>query len=176
VTEKNTTVSGHPSSVDLFMANEDLIYRITKAVYGRLGGAADEQTVEQLVTDLYREVEPFLGANGTSYSPYQSVQSSGIASQRQEGSSDRMIISVFGVDHPGIVAGVSQILADADCSIVDINQTVVQGKFAMVIIANTSRAPESATELKERLRSEGEKLGVRIYAQREDLFNAMHRI
>ncbi|MBA3569052.1 MAG: ACT domain-containing protein [Pyrinomonadaceae bacterium] len=87
-----------------------------------------------------------------------------------------MVISVFGVDHPGIVASVAQILAEADCSIVDINQTVVQGKFAMVIITDTSRARESATELKERLRLEGEKLGVRIYAQREDLFNAMHRI
>jgi len=159
------------------MPNEDLIYRLTKAVYSRLGGTADEQTVEQLVTDLYREVEPFLGANGTSYPSSQSFSPSrGLAPQSEAGSSDRMIISVFGVDHPGIVAGVAQILAEAGCSIVDINQTVVQGKFAMVIIANTSRARESATELKERLRSAGEALGVRIYAQREDLFNAMHRI
>ena len=159
------------------MANEDLIYRLTTAVYNRLGGATDEQTVEQLVTELYRTIEPFIGSNGSSYSPVQSFPSSSSAGgDTREGSSDRMIISVFGVDHPGIVAGVSQILAAADCSIVDINQTVVQGKFAMVIIANTARARESATELKERLRSEGEQLGVRIYAQREDLFNAMHRI
>ncbi|MDQ2936353.1 MAG: ACT domain-containing protein [Acidobacteriota bacterium] len=159
------------------MPNEDLIYRLTKAVYSRLGATADEQTVEQLVTELYREVEPFLSANGTSYPALQSFSPSrGLSSQSQEGSSDRMIISVFGVDHPGIVAGVAQILAEAECSIVDINQTVVQGKFAMVIIANTSRARESATELKERLRRAGEALGVRIYAQREDLFNAMHRI
>lgn len=87
-----------------------------------------------------------------------------------------MVISVFGLDHPGIVAGVSQILAAADCSIIDINQTVVQGKFAMVIIADTARARETASELKDRLRIGGEKLGVRIYAQTEDLFNAMHRI
>jgi len=159
------------------MANEDLIYRLTQAVYGRLGQAADEQTVEQLVTEVYREVEPFLRANGSSYSPLQSFpSSSSTASQSTEGAADRMIISVFGVDHPGIVAGVAQILAEAGCSIVDINQTVVQAKFAMVIIANSARARESASELKERLRSEGEKLGVRIYAQREDLFNAMHRI
>jgi ACT domain-containing protein len=157
------------------MANEDLIYRLTKAVYGRLGPGADEQAVEQLVTEVYREIEPFLQANGSPYPSSQSFPSS-TASQSQEGSAERMIISVFGVDHPGIVAGVSQILAEAGCSIVDINQTVVQGKFAMVIIANTSRARESAAELKERLRREGEKLGVRIYAQREDLFNAMHRI
>ena len=159
------------------MANEDLIYRLTKAVYSRLGPEADDQTVEQLVTDVYREIEPSLGSNGSSYSSSQAFPTTDTVDSRSpEGSADRMIISVFGVDHPGIVAGVSQILAEAACSIVDINQTVVQGKFAMVIIANTSRARESATELITRLRSEGDKLGVRIYAQREDLFNAMHRI
>ena len=159
------------------MANEDLIYRITRAVYGRLGGGAEEQSVEQLVTDIYREVEPFLGTNGANHASSHSFPTIGsISPQSREGSSDRMVISVFGVDHPGIVAAVAQILAAADCSIVDINQTVVQGKFAMVIIADTARARESAAELKERLRLEGEKLGVRIYAQREDLFNAMHRI
>ena len=157
------------------MPNEELIYRITRAVYDRLGSAADENTVEQLVTDIYRQVEPELRNGGGSRSSFATTgATSGVSSP--EGSADRLIVSVFGVDHPGIVAGVSQILADAGCSIVDINQTVVQGKFAMVIIANTARAKMSATELKERFRAEGEQLGVRIYAQREDLFNAMHRI
>ena len=158
------------------MANEELIYRLTKAVYGRLGNTADEQTVEQLVTEIYREIEPLVSTNGSSYSTPQTYPSSSSVTSQSEGSSDRMIISVFGVDHPGIVAAVSQILAEANCSIVDINQTVVQGKFAMVIIANISRARESAAQLKERMAREGEKLGVHIYAQREDLFNAMHRI
>jgi ACT domain-containing protein len=159
------------------MSNEDLIYRITRAVYSRLGSGTEEREVEQLVTDIYREVEPFLGGNGHNHATSQSIPTTGsISSQAREGSSDRMVISGFGVDHPGIVAAVAQILAAAECSIVDINQTVVQGKFAMVIIADTARARESAAELKERLRLEGEKLGVRIYAQREDLFNAMHRI
>ncbi|HEV2904913.1 MAG TPA: ACT domain-containing protein [Pyrinomonadaceae bacterium] len=156
------------------MPNEELIYRITRAIYDRLGADADENTVEQLVTDIYREVEPQLRNGGT---PAPSFSSTGVSGQRSAGgSSERLIISVFGVDHPGIVAGVSQILADGGCSIVDINQTVVQGKFAMVIIANTSRSKLSVSELKERFRAQGEKLGVRIYAQREDLFNAMHRI
>jgi len=154
------------------MANEDLIYRITRAVYDRLGSTVDDTTVEQLVTDIYNQVRT------TTNVPRPSSTIDGSASQlgAGEGSSERMVISVFGLDHPGIVAGVSQILAEASCSIIDINQTVVQGKFAMVIIADTSRARESTTELKDRLRLEGQKLGVRIYAQREDLFNAMHRI
>ena len=150
------------------MANEDLIYRITRAVYDRLGSTVDDTTVEQLVTDIYSQV-------GTPANTAASTLDRAPANVA-EGSSDRMVISVFGLDHPGIVAGVSQILAEATCSIIDINQTVVQGKFAMVIIADTTRARESTAELKERLRREGETLGVRIYAQREDLFNAMHRI
>jgi ACT domain-containing protein len=158
------------------MANEELIYRITRAIYERLGAGVDESAVEQLVTDIYRTVEPELALNGSAAARSSLPTASPSAAVTQEGSADRLIISVFGVDHPGIVAGVSQILAEAGCSIVDINQTVVQGKFAMVIIANTERARMSVTELKDRFRAEGEKLGVHIYAQREDLFNAMHRI
>ncbi|HEX8494695.1 MAG TPA: ACT domain-containing protein [Pyrinomonadaceae bacterium] len=160
------------------MANEELIYRITRAVYGRLGAGADEQAVEQLVTDVYRAIEPLVETNGSAAAGSSDTGSRNAREReaRAAGSAERMIISVFGVDHPGIVAAVSQVLAEAECSIIDINQTVVQGKFAMVIIADSSRSRLSATELKERFRSEGERLGVRIYAQREDLFNAMHRI
>ncbi len=143
------------------MANEETIYRITRAVYGRLGVGADEHLVEQLVMDVYRAVEPDLGANGGA---------------QTKTSSQRLIVSVFGLDHPGIVAGVTQVLADAGCSIVDINQTVVQSKFAMVIVADATGAKESVTALKERFKLAGERLGVKIYAQREDLFHAMHRI
>jgi ACT domain-containing protein len=152
------------------MANEELIYRITRAVYGRLGTQADERTVEALVMDVYRAIEPVVGAAKGGAGAGESSSPGG------EGRSDRLIVSVFGVDHPGIVAAVSQILAEARCSIVDINQTVVQGKFAMVIVADIARAEESVTALKDRFHGEGERLGVHIYAQREDLFNAMHRI
>jgi len=147
------------------MANEELIYRITRAVYGRLGADADERTVEALVMDVYRAIEPALGRD-----------EGGAQDGRAEGRADRLIVTVFGTDHPGIVAAVSQILAEARCSIIDINQTVVQGKFAMVIVADISRAGESVAALKDRFRGEGDRLGVHIYAQREDLFNAMHRI
>src|SRR5687767_14478111 len=143
------------------MANEELIYRITRAVYGRLGAQADERTVEALVMDIYRAIEPVVGEGGAA------------RGDASEGRSDRMVIAVFGTDHHGIVAAVSQILAEGRCSIIDINQTVVQGKFAMVIGADISRAGESVAALKDRFRGEGERLGVHIYAQREDLFNAM---
>ena len=111
------------------MANEELIYRLTRTVYERLGNV-DENTVEQLVTDIYREFQAAGSANGRNAPSGAAASFSGSAREneaRAEGSADRLVISVFGVDHPGIVAGVSQILADAGCSIIDINQTVVRG-------------------------------------------------
>jgi predicted amino acid-binding ACT domain protein len=159
------------------MADQDLIYRITRAVYDRLGAATDENTVELLVTDIYKTIEPALEKNGRARaeSAPRSVASFADAAG-PEGSTTRLIISVFGVDHPGIVAGVAEILSEAQCSIIDINQTVVQRKFAMVIIADAARSQTSITDIKDSLRRKGEKLGVHIYAQREDLFNAMHRV
>ena len=156
------------------MLNEELIYRITRSVYGRLGAGADEREVESLVTDIYRAIEPVVG--GTGNGAAQSLASGQDRAGEADGSANRLVVSVFGVDHPGIVASVAQILAASECSIIDINQTVVQGKFAMVIIADMTRAKGSVTEIKDRFRAEGERLGVHIYAQREDLFNAMHRI
>jgi ACT domain-containing protein len=148
------------------MNEEQLIYEITKAVYARLGPSVARETVEELVADVYRAVRPAIAAGTPEPRP----------PAEETGSQDRVIISVFGLDRPGIVSAVSSVLADADCSIADINQTVVGGKFAMVLVADSSRSTVGVAELKERFREAGARLGVRIYAQREDLFKAMHRV
>jgi ACT domain-containing protein len=144
---------------------QDVIYEITKAVFARLGPTADPGTVENLVADVYRAVRPAVAAAADRTPPVDS-----------SGSRDRAIVSVFGLDRPGILSGVASVLAELDCSVVDINQTVVSGKFAMVMVVDVSRSNAGVAELKSRLRDEGGKLGVNIYAQREDLFNAMHRV
>ncbi|MEW6734591.1 MAG: ACT domain-containing protein [Acidobacteriota bacterium] len=88
----------------------------------------------------------------------------------------RFIVSVFGLDGPGIVAAVATLLGDNNCNIIDINQTVVQGKFAMIMIVDASRAAHDVNQLREQSRALGERLGVRVYIQREDIFHAMHRV
>jgi ACT domain-containing protein len=148
------------------MPDRDLLYKITAAVYAEFGNleGADEQKVERLVTEIYRAVEPFIASNGTP------------SAEQRTGAQNRLVISVFGLDHAGIVSEVSNVLAGSGCSIIDINQTLVGDKFAMVIVASMSDMKESIGALKEKFKALGEKLGVRIYAQREDLFNSMHRI
>jgi len=145
------------------MTNEELIYQITRAVYHRLGGGANAELVENLVTDVYKLVR----SEGTAGQ----LSAEGAPSRR-----DRIVISAFGVNRPGIVAVISATLADARYSIIDMNQTVVQGKFAMVLIAEASQAASDLAALKAHLKEAGERAGVRIYAQREDLFQAMHRV
>ncbi|MCC6742368.1 MAG: ACT domain-containing protein, partial [Acidobacteria bacterium] len=49
-------------------------------------------------------------------------------------------------------------------------------KFAMVLVADSRRSTTGVAELKDRFREAGQRLGVNIYAQREDLFIAMHRV
>ncbi|HEV7643975.1 MAG TPA: ACT domain-containing protein [Pyrinomonadaceae bacterium] len=151
------------------MPDRDLLYKITAAVYAELDDSdgADEQKVERMVTGIYRAIEPYLSANESSATSTGAMHT---------GAQNRLVISVFGLDHAGIVSEVSKVLAESGCSIIDINQTLVGDKFAMVIIANTNEMKENIGTLKEKFKTLGERLGVRIYAQREDLFNSMHRI
>lgn len=143
------------------MTREDLIYQMTKAVYERLGPQTDPGLVEDLVTDVVRLIERDRRLEETkgSVSP-----------------GARIVVSAFGTSRPGIVAAVSSILAESRYNIVDMNQTVVQGKFAMVLIAEAADSSNDLTRLKEKLDAEGERVGVRIYTQREDLFQRMHRV
>jgi ACT domain-containing protein len=143
------------------VADQKLIYKITKAIYDRLGSQADSSLVEGLVTDVYRVVEGSLEEKGPS-----------------DGTSrdSRVVISAFGVSRPGIVAAISATLAESNFNIIDMNQTVVQGKFAMVLIAEMGSGAADLATLKTRLNDTGEHFGVRVYAQREDLFPTMQRI
>ena len=143
------------------MANEDLIYQMTKTVLARLGPQADARLVEEMVADLYRLVDGAV-EGGTPL---------GAASLRS-----RVVVSAFGTSRPGVVAAIASTLAEAKYNIFDMNQTVVQGKFAMVLIAEAAEGANDLATLKEQLRAAGESVGVRILAQREDLFQAMHRV
>lgn len=142
------------------MSNEDLIYQLTKTVYERLGAGADARVVEDLVADLSRLV---------GYAPPAAP-----AARITPGA--RVIVSAFGTNRPGVVAIIASTLAEAHYNIADMNQTVVQGKFAMVLIAEAVEGASDLASLKVRLSAAGESVGVRIYAQREDLFQAMHRV
>jgi ACT domain-containing protein len=88
----------------------------------------------------------------------------------------RVVVTVIGRDRVGIIAGVSGVLAEAGVNIVDISQTLMQDLFTMIMMVDIGRASIGFDELQQRLATKGEELGMRIQAQREDVFSYMHRI
>ena len=133
---------------------ESLVYELTKIVVERLGSSIEPPIVEDLVTEIARVVEK---------------RTPELQSSESLPGSRRVVVSAFGTSRPGIVAAISSSLADSHYNIVDMNQTVVQGKFAMVLIAEMGNGAIALTELKDRLEQAGGTLGVRVYAQTEDL-------
>lgn len=93
-----------------------------------------------------------------------------------ETSSSRVVITVLGKNRPGIVAGVTRVLSDANVDIRDITQSIIEDIFTMTLLADVSSATLDFTQLQEELVSAGETLGVTVEMQREDVFQFMYRL
>ncbi len=88
----------------------------------------------------------------------------------------RLIITVVGYDRVGIIAGIANILADANVNILDISQTILQGFFTMAMVVDTAQTKLELPELSARLKDKGKELGLEVNIQHEDIFKFMHRI
>lgn len=86
------------------------------------------------------------------------------------------VLTVLGEDRVGIVATISATLAKAGANIEDIRQTILSGIFSMTMLVTVDEEATPFDELQERLAADGEKLGMQITLQREDVFRYMHRI
>jgi len=89
--------------------------------------------------------------------------------------SSRFIITVIGSDRVGIVARITTVMASYNVNIVDISQTIMQGIFTMIMLAE---APENfdLSAFQQAMDAEGKSLGVEVKVQHEDVFRFMHRI
>lgn len=88
----------------------------------------------------------------------------------------RAIVTVTGKDRVGIIAEVCGLLASLNVNILDINQTVMQEFFTMSMLVDVSTSDLPFDEIREALSAQGTKTGLSIRIQREDIFEAMHRI
>lgn len=89
---------------------------------------------------------------------------------------NRTIITVIGKDRVGIIAKICTYLAENDINVLDINQSIVQGFFNMIMIVDAQNAKKDFAVLNEEIEKISEELGVKIKMQHEDIFNVMHRI
>ena len=88
----------------------------------------------------------------------------------------KAVISVIGKDAVGILAKVSAACAERNANIVDVTQSVLQGMFVMVMLADITDMSCEFGILADELKALGEEMGLDIRVMHEDIFNSMHRI
>ena len=88
----------------------------------------------------------------------------------------KAIITVVGRDTVGILAKTCAYLAKNNINILDITQTVLQEYFTMVMLVDTAACTASIGDMADILAKSGEEQGLSIRIQREDIFDAMHKI
>ena len=88
----------------------------------------------------------------------------------------KAIVTVVGKDRVGIIAAVCNKLAGFNVNILDISQTIMQGSFTMVMAVDIGGATASFGDLSAVLAELGTEMGLSIRIQRQEIFDAMHRI
>ena len=76
----------------------------------------------------------------------------------------------------GGLANICTYLADNGVNVLDISQTIVSGFFNMMMIVDMADAKKHFAEISGEMDALGEKIGVSIKCQREEIFEKMHRI
>ena len=88
----------------------------------------------------------------------------------------KAIVTVVGKDLVGIIAGVCNTLAAYQINVLDISQTIMEGYFTMMMVVDLTLCREPFDKLRAALREYGEGRGLSIRIQREDIFDAMHKL
>ena len=88
----------------------------------------------------------------------------------------KAIVTVVGKDRVGIIAGVCTALAAYNVNVLDISQTVMQGYFTMMMVVDVSGSTCPLAELAQKLEEKGKEMNLSIRLQREEIFQAMHRV
>ncbi len=143
------------------MDRERLAYQVAEILLRHLPQGAAPSAVEAVTADLVRLLE---------------AAGSEPAATDEPSGRRLMVLTVLGRNHSGIVHAFSEVLAEAAVDIVDINQTIVHGNFAMMMIVDPTSSKLSFADLKTALKRRGDEVGVQVFVQYEDLMRALNRI
>lgn len=88
----------------------------------------------------------------------------------------RIIITVVGEDKVGITAKITGVIAECNVNILDINQTLLQDIFTMVMLCDIQDCNCDFDIFQQKLDDVARELAMKIHAQKEEIFSYMHRI
>ena len=139
--------------------SEEEIRKITFQVISELGEKASPENVKETVRKTIESL---------SVGEYKF--------EKGEITSGRVILTAFGLNKPGIVAGVTKALGESECDIQDLSQRIMGDFFTMIMIIDISSSPKDLKEIQELMSSIAQELKIKVYLQHEDVFRYMHRI
>ena len=147
---------------------EEDIRKIAEEALRQLGHSATPENVEKVVQAAASKIS---GTQTDAVKEWKEVQA---AQKAPKG--DRIIITAFGENRTGILAGLTGALAQYNCDILDLTQKLMQEFFTVMFLVDISDATTDFESLKEALIKKGEELNLKVIIQHEAIFNAMHRI
>ena len=143
--------------------NEQEIRRLVEEAVNQLGGTASGEAVSQVVQEAVAKLDP-KPTSATHSQPRQLVQQ------------NRIIITAFGKNRSGILAGLTGVLAEYKCDILDLSQKLLQEFFTTMLLVDITDSTLSFEDLKGKVTAQGEQLDLKVIIQHEEIFNAMHRV
>ena len=93
-----------------------------------------------------------------------------------ENTKEKVVVTVIGLNKPGILAGITKAIADSNISIEDVSQKIIQEYFTLMMITDLSTSNCGFEEYQNRMKEAAEKLQVKIFIQHEDVFRFQHRL
>lgn len=88
----------------------------------------------------------------------------------------KAILTVIGKDKVGIISGVSNELQKLNINILDVNQTIMDEFFTMIMMLDLKLSNSNFENIKKTLELKGKELGVEVKIQREEIFNSMYTV
>lgn len=142
------------------------IRKITEEAVRQLGGSATTATIEKVVreaADTINDKKP-LAEQPKPLDTKTAVRQ------------NRIIVTAFGKNRTGILAGLTAILAEHHCDILDLSQKILQDFFTIMLLIDIADCNLGFEEMKQKIVKRGEELDLKVIVQHEDIFNTMHRI
>jgi len=143
------------------------IRRLAEEAVRQLGDSATPQAVELVVKEAVGRMQHETEKN--------SPRTAELTHDKKI-SGNRIIVTAFGKNRSGILAGITGILAGHTCDILDLSQKLMQDFFTVMLLVDISGCDVDFEMIKNALIKKGEELDLKVIIQHEEIFNAMHRV
>ena len=97
-------------------------------------------------------------------------------SHHPKGNTVKIIITVTGIDHEGIIAAVTTALAERKVNVLDVSQTIMGEYFTMIMHCSFNKDEQNLIDLQEAMVGVEREQRVQIRIQAESIFKAMHTL